>query len=487
MRFRTCIEGPRSKLRGILPSLGKKNKLYSLANPEASFGESARCGIETCFLIMVLAVICLAADSASALASMKRADSASASLPAKKTDSASAFISMAGDCRYPAVVSEGNNIHMTWVVTEGVTASIYYRRSADEGKEWTSARKLSNEKADCYPPAMAVNSGIVHVAWVDYGERVDGELYYSRSLDRGATWEKNRILITDANSARYPLLACKEDNVYLIWQDVENKVYFKASRDRGLTWEKEMLLGKVGKHSCYCYPPAIACTGNELVVVWTDFKEDKKGLSLGWNGVGLWKGNEDMVSSVVLRKSNDNGRSWGDEQIVSKTKVAKETKEEIDNPIMLSDGSLSYLFWLDRRNIQLGEIFYARFDPATDKCPITGRNLYPLEKRSPKRPSVVFDKDGNLHFTWASFLGGESIVSYGEIDPAGNVLKEKKELTSDVGSHNNPIITRTASGLLHVFWFDVPKDKTEWSRIFLKTSRDNGATWEDWGSQKKEL
>jgi hypothetical protein len=419
--------------------------------------------IETCFLIMLLSVICLAADSASA------------------------FISMAGDCRYPAVVSEGNNIYMTWVGTEGVTASIYYRWSADEGKEWTSSRRISNEKSDCYPPAIAVNSGIVHVAWVDYGETVDGELYYSRSLDGGETWEKNRILITDANSARYPLLACKENNVYLIWQDVENKVYFKASRDKGLTWEKEMLLGKVGKHSCYCYPPAISCNGNELVVVWSDFREDKKGLSLGWNGVGLWKSNEDMVSSVVLRKSNDNGRTWGNEQILSKTKVSKETKEEFDNPIMLSDGSLSYLFWLDRRNIQLGEIFYARFDPKTDKGLITGRNLYPIEKRSPKRPSVVFDKDKHLHFTWASYLGGESVVSYGEIDPAGNVLKEKKDLTTSAGSYNNPIITSTASGFLHVFWFDVPKDKTEWSRIFLKTSKDNGATWENWGSQKKEM
>jgi hemerythrin-like domain-containing protein len=41
------IEGPRSKLRGILPSLWNQKYSYSLANPEASFGESARCGIDT--------------------------------------------------------------------------------------------------------------------------------------------------------------------------------------------------------------------------------------------------------------------------------------------------------------------------------------------------------------------------------------------------------------------------------------------------------
>ncbi|HUI92710.1 MAG TPA: exo-alpha-sialidase [Chitinivibrionales bacterium] len=419
--------------------------------------------------------------------SANKADSASASPSVKKADSTSAFISMQGDCRYPAVTSEGNSIFMAWVATEGVTTSIYYRHSADEGKTWTSSRRLSNDRSDAYPPAMAVNAGTVHVAWVDYGETVDGELYYSRSLDGGETWEKNRILITDANSARYPLLACKDKNVYLIWQDVENKVYFKASRDQGFTWEKELLLGKVGKHSCYCYPPAISCCGNELAVVWTDFSEEKKGLSLGFDGFNLWKSSDNSVSSVVLRTSDDNGRTWCREQVLSATKVSKETKEEIDNPIMLSDGVQSYLFWLDRRNIQLGEIFYARFDPKMEKCPITGRNLYPTEKRSPKRPSVVFDKDMNLHFTWASFFNGESVVSYGEIDQTGKVLREKKDLTAGVGSYYNPIITRTSSGLLHVFWFDQPKDKSEWSRIFLKTSKDNGDTWENWEPQKKDM
>jgi hypothetical protein len=443
--------------------------------------------IKIYFLFVLLPVVCLAADSASALVSVKTADSASALVSVQRADSASAFISMEGDCRYPAVVSEGNSVYMTWIVAEGVTVNLYFRRSTDEGKEWKSARRLSNEKADCFPPALAVNSGFVHLAWVDYGETVDGELYYVRSLDGGETWEKNRILITDANSARYPLLACKDKNVYLIWQDVENKVYFKASRDQGLTWEHETLLGKVGKHSCYCYPPALSFNGNDIIVVWTDFKEDKKGINIGIDAFPLYKSNRDMLSSVVYRKSDDNGRTWGKEQVLSSTKVSKETKEEIDNPIMLSDGSQSYLFWLDRRNIQLGEIFYARFDPKVEKCPITGKSLYPIEKRSPKRPSVVFDKDGNLHFTWASYFNGESVVSYGEIDPAGNVLKEKMDLTTSVGSYHNPIITRTASGLLHVFWFAEPKDKTKWSRIFLKTSKDNGVTWENWEPQKKEM
>jgi hypothetical protein len=417
--------------------------------------------IEPCFLILFLSGICLSEETA--------------------------FISMAGDCKYPAIATAGTDIYLSWVVSEGRNAQLYFRRSIDEGRQWNSAQKISNENGDCFPPAIAVNLGMLHVAWMDYGETITGEIYYTRSKNGGDTWDKNRILVTDCNSARYPLIACGGSNVYLIWQDVENKVYLKASHDQGLTWEKEVLLGKVGKHSCYCYPPAISCNGNDLVVVWTDFKEDKRGVNILLDGFSVFKNNNDMASSVVCRTSADNGRTWGKEKILSTTKIPKEMKDEIDNPTMLSDGPLSYLFWLDRSNLALGEIFYARFDPKTEKLPITGKNLFPAGKRSPKRPSMAFDKNGNIDFTWTSFFAGNSIVSYGKIDPAGNILQEKKDITADTGRLHNPVITRTSSGLLHILWFDEPKDKDNWSKIFLKTSKDNGLTWENWEPQKKDM
>jgi hypothetical protein len=396
------------------------------------------------------------------------------------------FISMTGDCRYPAVATERNSIYMVWLVVEGKPAHLYFKRSTDEGIQWNSSRMISNEKSDCLPPALAVNSGTLHVAWVDFGETIDGEIYYARSRDGGDTWEKNFILVANAAGTRYPLLTCHQDNVYLIWQDAQNKIFFKASYDQGKTWKKETLLGKVGNHSCYCYPPGISCNGKDVAVVWTDFGKNKKGFKILAYGLPVYKSEKDMVSSVVCRKSTDNGRTWSKERVLSATKVAKETQDEIDNPIMLSDGSLSYLFWLDKRNVPLGEIFYSRFDQKKVKYPISGKNLYTGQKRSPKRPSVVFDRKGNLHLAWTSFFKGKSIVHYGEIDPEGNIQKERQDLTSTIGRYHNPIITTTFSGLLHIFWFDEPKDQEEWSRIYLKTSSDNGMTWEDWEPQEKD-
>ena len=396
-----------------------------------------------------------------------------------------AFISLNGDCRYPSVATEGNSIYLTWLFTEVRMRDLYFQRSIDEGRTWEGARRISRENGDCLPPSIAVNSGIIHLAWIDCGEVIDGAMYYTRSFDGGDNWEKHRVLVGNTNSAMSPSFACAGSNVYLLWEDVETNFYFKASHDQGQTWEDEMLMGKVGKHSCYCLPPALSVNGNKLIVVWSDFREKKKRVNLilfGKDDGDKW------ISSIVCRKSTDNGRTWSKENILTSAEVSKEMKGKMDNPTMFSDGSRSYLFWVDKHNLPLGEILYTVFDPAKEKGPITGQMLYPAPKRSPECPSVAFDNDKNLHLTWISSFRWESIVHYGMIDPQGKILKEKKDFASNGRRYHNPTITRTPSGLLHIFWFNEPfKDEDEHARIFLKTSSDNGLTWESRKSQTEVI
>ena len=395
-----------------------------------------------------------------------------------------AFISMNGDCRYPAVATEENSIYLVWLFTKVRPRDLYFQRSIDEGRTWEGARRISRENGDCLPPSIAVNSGIIHLAWIDCGEVIDGAMYYTRSFDGGDNWEKHRVLVGNTNSAMSPSFACAGSNVYLLWEDVETNFFFKASRDRGLTWENEMLLGKVGKHSCYCLPPALLVNGNELVVVWSDFRKKKKHLNLRVFSKGH---RDEWFFYIICRKSTNNGRTWSKEHILTSAEVSKELQGKIDNPTMFSDGSRSYLFWVDKHNSPLGEILYTVFDPSKENDQVTGKMLYPTPKRSPSCPSVVFDNNRNLHFTWVSTFSWESIIHYGSLDPAGNILKEKKDLTSNGDRYYNPIIIKTTSGLLHIFWFNEPfKDEDEHARIFLKTSSDNGLTWESRKSQTKD-
>jgi hypothetical protein len=388
------------------------------------------------------------------------------------------FVSTAGDCRYPVVTTEENNLYMTWIASEGKKADLYFRRSINGGNEWSSPQKISNKNSDCFPPAIAVDSGIVHLAWIDYGETVGGEIYYTQSIDGGLVWKKNEILIGEARSACHPLLYCNGKNVYLLWQDGEKKIHFMVSYNRGRIWTREISLGKAGRYSCEYAPPAISVRDRELTVAWTDLRGDMRGFTAAIYGVPVLNTSKKLSSSIVCRRSADNGRTWSKEFDLATTRFSKEFNDDLDNPALLSDGSLSYLFWLDRRNVPLGEIFYAGFDPGTLTDTVCGKNLFPAEQLSPEHLSVVPDRSQNLHLTWTGVYNGKSQIYYGKIDPTGNVLIDKKCLTPDPGRFHNPVITATASGSLQIFWFGTPGNENGLSRIFLTTSSDNGNTWQ---------
>jgi len=387
-----------------------------------------------------------------------------------------AFISMEGDCRYPALTSEGNGVYMTWLARTKRPSHVNFIRSGDGGTAWSDVRQISGKDSDCMPPALAAVSGTVHCAWVDCGEVIEGELHYTRSLDSGITWKNNTVIVDNVKSATNPMICGSGNNVYLIWQDVAANVFFKASRDKGETWEDAQELGDVGKHSCYCFPPALSMKGDTLTVVWNDLSSPGKGKKRSH-----FKARADtstLISSVICRISTDNGRTWSRERILMSKPVAKETIDEVDNPVFFSNGVLTWLFWQDKHDLPLGEILFTGTGTLTKTNHLAGKPLYPAPKRSPKCPSAVFDDHGNLHLVWTSKSRGMSVVHYGAIDSSGKELKEKIDLTTADAWYQNPVIARTTSGALHVCWFNKSKDKKDRSRIYLKTSGNNGLTWE---------
>jgi hypothetical protein len=213
-------------------------------------------------------------------------------------------------------------------------------------------------------------------------------------------------------------------------------------------------------------------------MAWTDLRGDTQGFTATLYGVPVLNTSKRLAASIVCRRSVDNGRTWSKEFDLATTRFSKEFNDDLDNPALLSNGPQSYLFWLDRRNVPLGEIFYAGFDPGSQKDTVCGRNLFPDEQRSPEKLSIVPDISQNLHLTWAGVFNGKSVIYYGKISSSGNILIDKKSLTSDPGRFQNPVIVTTASGMLKVFWFGTFGNEGGPSRIFSATSSDNGATWQ---------
>jgi hypothetical protein len=355
------------------------------------------------------------------------------------------LISYPHDCKFAAAAGEGKNLYLAWIDNRENDPDLYFRASYDEGISWTKDIKVNrNEDAFCYPPAIIADGTAVHLCWIDFGDEIDGEVRYSRSFDNGATWEEERILIEDANSARFPVLAIEDRNIYLVYQDVKDNIYFKASYNNGDTWEDKLFITQLNFHSCFCYPPAVTIDGTKVLLAYADFIEKKS----------------KSISNIAFVSSNDYGKTWGKETIIVKSTVKGKSYGEISNPSMISSGPGSYhLFWIDKKKWNK-EVRLSK------------------EKKSPKRISVICDTKDGIHMAWSGFLGGLSTIFYKKGLINGKHWDKTVKLTSHKSRCHDPVIAKTSSGILHIFWFDEIEDDN--SRIYYKRSTDSGDSWCDW-------
>jgi hypothetical protein len=131
-------------------------------------------------------------------------------------------------------------------------SDLFYRRSSDEGKNWSDPVPLSlePENGSDRPDIFQGESGRLYIDWdegydwyVGRGTPQDVRIVYSN--DEGLTWSKPIILDGGNLPTRRPIqLALTEmrDNVLMaVWRystDDDRQIYFQTSADLGQTWTK---------------------------------------------------------------------------------------------------------------------------------------------------------------------------------------------------------------------------------------------------------
>ncbi len=112
----------------------------------------------------------------------------------------------------------------------------YVVRSLDRGKTWNLPVRVNDDDTPRFQffPSISVDSkGVVHAMWGDMRDDPQGlryNIYYSRSADKGATWELN-ARVTDFPSnpnfgftqgrfiGDYFSIKAAGDDVYMVWAD----------------------------------------------------------------------------------------------------------------------------------------------------------------------------------------------------------------------------------------------------------------------------
>lgn len=201
-------------------------------------------------------------------------------------------------------------------------AAVYYAVSADGGASFSPNRKLADNSCECCRVAIAMDRDDVPVIfWRHvYGKnvrdhalvRLDGKSQPVRvSHDQ---WE------IDACPHHGPAISIADDGAYhLVWFDngpQSHGLFYANSVDQGKTFSPQQAFGNFEAQAGH---PHVLATGQNVFIAWKEF--------------------DGKQSIVRLMASKDGGKSWLAARQVAATAGAS------DHPVLIADGSRSYLSW----------------------------------------------------------------------------------------------------------------------------------------------
>jgi len=275
------------------------------------------------------------------------------------------------------VALDGSSIYVVWSDDTPGNFEIYFRKSADSGINWTAIQRLTFSGAWSISPAIAVNGSALYVVWGEYDDVTQqDEVYFRKSADGGATWKTAKRLTFTSDLNYWPHVgvdvAVNGANVFVTWHDDtqgSKEIFFRKSTDGGASWQaSQRITYGLGSSE----DPAVAVSAVSAYLAWHDdvsgadevyfCKSADGGTSwkavkrLTYNAGGsfsaaldvqganvfvAWADGTPGNNEVYFRKSTDAGGTW------STAKRLTFTSGDTATPALNVDGSIIYLAWHD--------------------------------------------------------------------------------------------------------------------------------------------
>ena len=270
-------------------------------------------------------------------------------------------------CWFPSIAVSSGEVHVVWTEQQGMTWGIRYRKSEDDGGQWSDPVTLA-PFGNAEGAVIAVSESTVHLLWYEWTG--GSEIFYRRSTDHGANWEKEVRLTDDPGYQNNCVLAVSGDDVHAVWHDRRTgfwDIHYRYSWDGGAHWGEDEPIMITPYH---CLFPTLAAAGQTLHLAWIDTRNDQ--------------------GDVYYCRSVDAGRTWGlEEHVVS-------SPQRSSYPFLAVSGDIVHLLWTDQHR----EIRYRRnptgnagTTDSEDLVASTGYSLYqnypnPFSARSSMRFSI---------------------------------------------------------------------------------------------------
>jgi hypothetical protein len=251
----------------------------------------------------------------------------------------------------PAVAVEDDLACAVWTETFPnyfVWASV----SDGRGIDWSTPVRLDsdviNEAKITSLSSALISGGVIHVSWRDdRGNGTDDEIYYTRSLDGGLSWELDRRVDhgypTGANPVRSLEMAADSPYVYLAVRvdgiTGNDEIWVAASSDDGATFAPAAYISSLPAGTADAINVDVAADGASCHVAWAD---DRQG-----TGEEVW-----------YQRSDDAGATWlaADVQLDASPGGAGDTQSS--TMVIGVDGDLVAVSWLEERTSASNEELY---------------------------------------------------------------------------------------------------------------------------------
>jgi len=176
-------------------------------------------------------------------------------------------------------VDASGNIYMAWEDDTANKSNILFSHSTDGGVNFLptpAPKQVSNSLGCSFSPVMAVDaSGNINIVWEDSGDCSfrTSNIFFSRSTDGGVTFSTPTNLSATMNTALFSVPQIAVDaagNINVVWEsDTGNlAIWFSGSMDGGATFSSPKM---VSTNAGGSMNPQIAADKNgNINVVWED-------------------------------------------------------------------------------------------------------------------------------------------------------------------------------------------------------------------------
>ncbi len=320
------------------------------------------------------------------------------------------------------IASYGVTVHAVWNDYRDGNLEIYYKRSLNNGFNWGSDVRLTNNSAVSMSPSVATSSSCVYIVWQDNRDG-NNEVYFKYSTDGGTTWSSDTRLTNNSLDSGEPSISVSETTLHIVWKenrDGNYEVYYKHSTDGGISWGADTRL-----------------TNNTYSSEWASIS------SFGSNVHIAWREDRDGNWEIYYKRSTDGGTSWGADTRLTNDVAASHC------PSISASNTLINVVWYDNRDGN-DEIYYKR---STNNGSNWGTDVRLTNNSGYSQCPSVSSTSTSVNVVWQDNRDGNDEIYYKNSSDGGANWGTDIRLTNNPLNSRNPSIYMFGT-ILHVIWYD---------------------------------